>query len=124
MLAFAIRFRLRAAAIALAFASLLPAARAEEIKNSAGMTLTLIEAGRYERGERDMGRDFAKDHVEFNTAEDDRPVHPVVLTKPFYLATTEVTIAQFRQFARAAGYKTTAENNPRGAVGWDPTPPA
>jgi formylglycine-generating enzyme required for sulfatase activity len=99
------------------------AAAADEVTNSVGITLRMIEAGRYERGEYDTGPGFTKDHSAFNTAEDDRPVHPVVLTRPFYLATTEVTVAQFRQFVEAAGYTTSAERNPKGAVGWDPRSP-
>lgn len=95
-----------------------------ELKNSLGITLRLLPAGRYERGDPDSSRNFSKDHTEFNTAEDARPVHPVVLTRPFYLATTEVTVGQFRKFVAASGYKTTAEQTERGAVGWDPQPPA
>src|SRR5437868_15436320 len=88
------------------------------------MTLRLLQAGRFEQGERDSSPGFSKDHTEFNSAEDDRPVHPVVLTRPFYLATTEVTVGQFRKFVTATGYKTTAEQSEHGAIGWDPTPPA
>jgi formylglycine-generating enzyme required for sulfatase activity len=96
---------------------------AEEVTNSIGMKLRLLDAGRYERGERDTSPNFNKDHSEFNTAGDESPPHPVVLTRPFYLGTTEVTVAQFRQFVEGAGYRTSAETNPRGAVGWDPRPP-
>jgi len=94
-----------------------------EIKNSIGITLRLIPAGRFERGEPDSAPGFSKDHTDFNTADDERPVHPVVLTRPFFLATTEVTVGQFRAFVAATGYKTTAEQTERGAVGWDPLPP-
>ena len=37
------------------------------------------------------------------------PAHRVRLTKPFYMGATEVTVAQFREFADASGYKTEAE---------------
>jgi formylglycine-generating enzyme required for sulfatase activity len=95
---------------------------AAEVENSVGMKLRFLDAGRYERGERDAAPGFSKDHTSFNSG-DDGPVHPVVLTKPFYLATTEVTVAQFRGFVEAKGYKTSAEGKPDGSVGWDPTPP-
>ena len=85
--------------------------RAEELTNTLGMKLQLLEAGRYERGERDPKPGFSKDHTDFNPG-DDRPVHPVVLTKPFYLATTEVTRGQFREFVEATGYVTTADATP------------
>ena len=96
---------------------------AEELKNSLGITLRLIEAGRYDRGEPDAAPGFSKDHVDFNTADDDRPVHPVVITRPFYMAATEVTVSQFGKFVAATGYRTTAEQNKLGAVGWDAKPP-
>lgn len=99
-------------------------AHADEITNSLGMKLRLLKAGRFEMGARDPALGFRKDHTDFNTAGDDRPVHPVVLSKPFYLATSEVTVGQFRQFVEATGHRTSAEKNDRGAVGWDPTPPA
>jgi sulfatase modifying factor 1 len=125
-------FALHRSSRALAFGLLLavgwlarpPAAHPQEVKNSVGITLRLLESGRYERGEHDSGPGFAKDHTGFNSEGDEHPTHPVVLTRPFYLATTEVTVAQFRQFVEAAGYKTSAESNPRGAVGWDSKPPA
>lgn len=37
------------------------------------------------------------------------PAHRVRLTKPFYMGATEVTVAQFRQFTNASGYRTEAE---------------
>jgi formylglycine-generating enzyme required for sulfatase activity len=98
-------------------------ATADEIANSAGMKLRLIDAGRFEMGEHDLSPGFYKDHSEFSI-EDARPVHPVVVTKPFYLATTEVTVGQFRQFVKETGYETSAETNEQGAVGWDPKSPA
>src|SRR5688572_32287550 len=97
--------------------------RGEEITNSVGMRLRRIEAGRYERGERETAPGFHKDHSSFG-AGDDQPLHPVVLTRPYYLATTEVTRRQFQQFVKETGYVTTAESSPRGMVGWDPRPPA
>ena len=100
------------------------AGAAEDLQNSVGMTFRLIDAGSYERGERDARRGFTKDHSSFNTEGDESPPHPVVLTRPFYLATTEVTVAQFRRFVEATAYRTTAESDSRGAVGWDPRSPA
>lgn len=37
------------------------------------------------------------------------PAHRVRITKPLYMGTTEVTVAQFRRFAEESGYKTEAE---------------
>lgn len=38
----------------------------------------------------------------------------VTISKPYYLSDTEVTIAAFRSFVEATGYRTTAETNGRG----------
>ncbi|MBI1310478.1 SUMF1/EgtB/PvdO family nonheme iron enzyme [bacterium] len=117
------KIRLRFCAVVVQLLALAGVVRSDEITNSLGMTLRLLDAGRFEMGARDITPGFYEDHSEFNTAEDARPVHPVVLTKPFYMATTEVTRGQFRRFVEETGYRTSAEQNPRGAVGWDPEPP-
>ena len=44
----------------------------------------------------------------------EKPRHPVTLTKPFWMARTETTVAQFRQFVAATGYRTKAERTGRG----------
>ncbi|MFM7056829.1 MAG: formylglycine-generating enzyme family protein [Planctomycetota bacterium] len=75
--------------------------------NSLGMRLTRISPGRFL-----MGSPKAKqDHEEFQ--------HPVQMTRPFYLGTHEVTVAQFRRFANETGYRTTAETDGQGGNGYD-----
>ena len=54
--------------------------------NSIGMTMVRIEPGTFLMGSAEGG-DF-----------DERPVHKVVITRPFYMAATEVTNAQYEQF--------------------------
>ncbi len=53
--------------------------------------------------------------------DDEKPVHKVTITKPFYLGRHEVTVGQFRRFLEATGYVTDAERGTgfRGAFGWD-----
>ena len=89
--------------------------------NGLGMQLKLLPAGRYERGSRSTNPPFAKDHAEYSD-QDANHRHQVVLTRPFYLATTEVTRGQFAKFVKATGYKTSATSSGTGIVGWDPTP--
>jgi formylglycine-generating enzyme required for sulfatase activity len=55
-----------------------------------------------------MGCDPKRDDVEGGCADDEKPAHKVEI-KPFKVAKTEVTVAQFRAFVEATGYKTTAE---------------
>jgi formylglycine-generating enzyme required for sulfatase activity len=58
----------------------------ESIKNSIGMTLKLIPAGEFFMGS-------PEDAIEAN--DDEKPLHRVRITKPFYLGTCEVTQAQY-----------------------------
>jgi formylglycine-generating enzyme required for sulfatase activity len=53
--------------------------------NSVGIKMVRIEAGRFQMGSQDG-------------AWDERPVHEVMLSKPFYLGATEVTNNQYEQF--------------------------
>jgi formylglycine-generating enzyme required for sulfatase activity len=46
------------------------------------------------------------------------PPHKVTLTQPFYMGTTEVTLAQFRAFQQAVKKPTTAENDGLGGVSY------
>ncbi len=48
-------------------------------------------------------------------SDDELPAHRVALTRPYYLAATEVTISAWRRFARTTGYRTAAE---RSGTGW------
>lgn len=56
-----------------------------------------------------MGCKEGRDDVDGGCFDDEKPAHKVTLTKPYKLAKTEVTVAQFRAFVDATGYKTTAE---------------
>ena len=58
----------------------------EEYVNSIGMRFVRIEPGSFTMGQKE-GRDL-----------DESPVHKVNITRPFYMAATEVTNAQYEQF--------------------------
>ncbi len=49
------------------------------------------------------------------------PEHEVRITRPFYIATREVTVGQFRIFINADNYKTSAERGITVAEGWNAT---
>ncbi len=99
---------------------LIPAAHAQQtLTDSSGQEFRLIEATHFEMGAR-RPDDFRGDHSDFNTGDDDHPIHPVILSRPFYIATSEVTVGQFKQFVKQTSHRTTAEASGAGIVGWDP----
>jgi formylglycine-generating enzyme required for sulfatase activity len=63
------------------------------------MAFVAVPAGSFR-----MGTDAAD--AELKTA---RPAHTVTLSRPFWMSRTPVTVAQFRAFAAATGYRTDAE---------------
>ena len=79
---------------------------AEPITNSLGMTLVRIEPGTFTMGQdgppledylgqkRFKELNKATDQIDF----DEKPAHRVTITRPFLMAVTEVTVAQYRQF--------------------------
>lgn len=80
--------RLPSLALAVLAVAALPALRAAApITNSVGMKLVPIPAGEFV-----MGSDRPPAHW------DEQPRHRVTISHPFYIAETEVTVAQYRQF--------------------------
>ncbi|MGO9923573.1 MAG: SUMF1/EgtB/PvdO family nonheme iron enzyme [Isosphaeraceae bacterium] len=86
-----------------------PRSTPETIVNTIGMELTLIPAGDFAMGSPDNDVD---------ALPDERPQHPVRISKAFYLGIHEVTRGRFRQFAEKTGYRTDAEKDPEGGWGW------
>ncbi|MFO7667817.1 MAG: SUMF1/EgtB/PvdO family nonheme iron enzyme [Desulfobacterales bacterium] len=82
----------------------------QKISNSIGMTFVYIKPGTFMMGSplNEEGRD------------NDETQHQVTLTKGFYMGETEVTVGQWRGFARDSGYRTEAETR-GGASIWTGT---
>src|SRR5262245_44746701 len=82
------------AGAALLVAADLPAGK--ELTNSIGMKLVRIEAGEFVMG---AGAEPPKTRDEWKDRDyDEAPAHPVKITRPFFLGSTEVTNAQYEQF--------------------------
>jgi formylglycine-generating enzyme required for sulfatase activity len=65
------------------------------------MELVLVEAGEFNMGSND-GK------------ENEKPVHKVKISQPYYIGKYDVTVAQFRAFADAAKFQTEAEKQNNG----------
>ena len=82
-----------------------------DLTNTQGMKLTLIPPGEFVMGStlsaEEIDRRLPGGKPEYYA--DEHPHHAVRLTRPFYLGTHEVTVADFRRFVTATGHKTTAE---------------
>jgi formylglycine-generating enzyme required for sulfatase activity/predicted Ser/Thr protein kinase len=78
-------------------------------RNSLGMEFALIPAGRFALGSpaSEPGR------------SDDETQHDVEITRPFYFARHETTIAAFRAFVEDAKYATEAEATGKGSLRFD-----
>jgi uncharacterized protein (TIGR02996 family) len=63
--------------------------------NSVKAEMVLVPAGHFAMG---------SPAGEQRRSHNEGPVHPVRLTRPFYLGATPVTVAQFRAFVEATGY--------------------
>ena len=74
------------------------------------MRLALIPAGEFQMGSPDNDKD---------AESKEKPRHLVRITKPFYLGVYEVTRGQFHQFVAESGYRTEAEKDRKGALGWN-----
>jgi formylglycine-generating enzyme required for sulfatase activity len=81
-----------------------------------GIPLVLIPPGEFLMGSTDeqveatLEADAAFRQIPIDRIPNsERPQHRVVITKPFLVGATEVTVGQFKKFAAAKGYRTEAE---------------
>ncbi len=91
--------------------------------NSIGMTFVRIPAGEFMMGSLKQEMDWLR--LTFKKTwraghkqwfEDELPLHPVRMTRSFYMGVTEVTVGQFRQFVKETQYKTDAEKGDGGMI--------
>jgi formylglycine-generating enzyme required for sulfatase activity len=100
---------------------------AESLGSGAEMTvqrlkleMVLIPPGEFQMGSLDdaaaLLRRFPYATQRLNDGE--WPVHPVRITKPFYMGKYSVTLRQFLRFYRDAGYRCECEVDGKGGWGW------
>ena len=86
-------------------------------RTGAGPAMVRVPAGRFWMGSRDsLGEIIAKGGGEAQTYEREFPRHQVEITRPFLLAATEVTNAQFAAFVQATGHVTDAQRQGQGHI--------
>lgn len=93
------------------------------IRNSIGMALIRVEAGKYLMGGSEppekMIQAFPETPVKAEDFADEYPRHRVRITRPFLLGKYEVTVGQFRRFSEETGYRTEAEVDGTGGWGYN-----
>jgi len=101
-----------------------PISPEKTITNSIGMEFALIQAGRFTKG---MGSQISPEEVakryggSAENYKDERPQHPVKITKPFYLQTTEVSQGQWKSVMgnNPSNFKGCGDECPVESISWD-----
>ncbi len=95
------------------------------IENSLAMKFVLIPAGEFLMGN-DATPDMLARHFPNHERErlldlvDEAPVHPVRITRAFFLGQHEVTVGQFRRFLEASGHVPESVADGSGGYGYNP----
>ncbi|MBT6493014.1 MAG: SUMF1/EgtB/PvdO family nonheme iron enzyme, partial [Planctomycetaceae bacterium] len=96
-----------------------------ETTNSIGMKLRVIPPGEFQMGSNKeeierlvTDKTVAIDEAWISRYRSEGPQHKVTLTKPVLMSVHEVTRGQFRKFVEETGYKTDAEKDGKGGVGF------
>jgi len=94
-----------------------------DFTNSVGMKMVRIPAGEFMMGSPKREMDWVRltfrkiwrdGHKQW--FQDELPMHPVRISRSFYMSATVVTVAQFREFVKATQHKTDAERGDGGMI--------
>ncbi len=105
---------------------LLPLAAAAQSaieRNSLGMAFVRLPAGEFLMGSEENPATLAQAYPalpreRFDKLQDEGPIHPVRISKPFWMGQHELTVGQFRRFVDASGYRPESEADGTGGYGW------
>ena len=87
-----------------------------------GIRMVLIPAGSFLMGSTEAQiAQFRKRYPDTkgDMSDDEHPQHLVNITRPFFMAAHQVTVAQFRRFVEDANYQTEGERDGKGGYGWE-----
>ncbi|MBI4966085.1 MAG: SUMF1/EgtB/PvdO family nonheme iron enzyme [Desulfomonile tiedjei] len=91
----------------------------EAFTNSLGMKMIRIPSGAFVMGSSEADISWAMGALSQGqpvNLENEFPFHKVRISRPFFMSSTEVTVAQFREFVNETGYITDAEDEKGGQV--------
>ncbi len=91
-------------------------------KNKLGMEFVRIAAGEFKMGSGQTGAEVARLSSYFDREEwykNEHPQHKVRITKPFFMASTEVTQSQYKAVMGKAPSRFTDDKNPVERVSWN-----
>ena len=93
--------------------------------NSLGMQMLRIPAGAFMMGSDEPIAQLQQtyplaERLRLENLLDEAPRHLVRITRPFYMAATEVTVGQFRQFVQQSGYVPESIADGTGGYGYNP----
>lgn len=115
------------AGLLLAGAPSAPGQPLETQATSLGSEMVLLSPGSYERGLANKRMDGMEAPTYANVSRSWNALllaemgnHEVTITKPFWIASREVTVGEFRKFVEETGYVTSVEQNGDGMLGTVP----
>ncbi len=91
----------------------------QSFTNSLGMSMVRVPAGSFVMGSSEADIAWAMTTLAQGqpvSLENEYPFHKVRISRPFWMAATEVTVGQFRTFVNETGYITDAEDEKGGQV--------
>lgn len=97
---------------------------APTLENTLGMRLVRIPAGSFQMGSGALPDTLAQDYPQYERGRlealfDEAPVHPVHITRAFFMGQSEVTVGQFRKFLEASGYVPESVADGTGGYGYN-----